>query len=228
MNPPPIIVSQESAASNPDATTLADAVLWDYTFKCVYAAGLPYSVTYNEERTVTYDAVPVDDETSSVQTVVIKGLSAIDAQSARATVGDVRANDACVPNIDNTLTIDIGGNQATLAEHLSSLLHTILGNSPFASQPLRMEVHYAYTIGGVEVKAPVLLLARQDVPIGFDEAFIEQMTSALDQWMAAVQPPSTDARWIFALTMWTAVPRLDATLLRLGNVSLPLSDVIRA
>jgi hypothetical protein len=74
----------------------------------------------------------------------------------------------------------------------------------------------------------VLLVARQDVPIGFDEEFIAQMTTAIDQWFEAVQPPSTDARLIFAVTLWSAVPHIDATLLRLASVSLPMSDVSRA
>jgi len=239
---PPVIAAQQGAASQPSATTLADAVLWDYSFTCYYAEGVPFTVTFNEERTVSYtytggtsiepggDDAPVvtaSSESGDV-TIAFRNLNAIDVQSARVAFADVAMIDACTPNIDNAQQIEIGGTSATLAEQLTSLLKTLLGNSPFASQPMRMECHYGYSIGGVSVQAPVLLVARQDVPIGFDEEFIRQMTAAIDQWLEAVQPPSTDARLIFGLTLWSAVPHIDATLLRLASVSLPMSGVSRA
>jgi hypothetical protein len=227
MDQPVFIAAHHAVASNPGATTLEEAVLWDYRFTCGYGGGLPYTVTFNESEKVEYPPLDGDPEAPELQTVVIRGLNVVDAQSARVTIGGVSFEEPCVPSLDHAFTMDIGGRKATLGEHLTSLLQTLLTNSPFASQPMRMECHYAYTIGGLSVRAPVLLLARQDVPIGFDEGFVEQMTSAVHQWLDAVQPPTTDARFIFDLTLWTAMPRIDATLLHLANVSLPMTDVIR-
>jgi hypothetical protein len=64
------------------------------------------------------------------------------------------------------------------------------------------------------------------VAIGFDEELLDQIAAGLRQWLDAVQPPATDARLIFALTLWNALPRMDALLLRLTRVSLPMTSVV--
>lgn len=167
-----------------------------------------------------------DAEHGYVRTVVFGGLHVIDVQSAHATVQEVSFENPYLPFINNEQVIEIGAAPASIGAHLTSLLHTLLNNSPFASQSLTFECRYAYTISGVPVDAPILLFMRQDVPIGFDEQLIDQITSAIDQWREAIQPPTTNGRFVFSLTLWNATPHTDSVLLRLGKVTLPMSAVV--
>jgi hypothetical protein len=160
-----------------------------------------------------------------LRTVVFERLDVIDVQSARASVQGVAFNEPTLPFVQNAQQIDIGGGPARISVHLSSVLQTLLGNSPFASQPTSIECRYAYAIGGVSIEAPVVLLARQDVAIGFDEELMEQVEAAIRQWLDAVKPPASEARLVFALTFWSAIAQTDAPLLRLTNLSLSMSDV---
>jgi hypothetical protein len=167
--------------------------------------------------------------------VVIERLDALDVQSARATVQQVTFGQPLLPLVEVTQPIAIGGHAAdvgnrpaTIAAHLTALLQTLLGNSPFASQPASIECRYGYSIGGLPIEAPVLLVTRQDLTIAFDDQLIEQIADAIQQWLDAVQPPATDARLLFSLTFWSALPQTDAMLLRLTSLSLPMSDVVPA
>lgn len=169
-----------------------------------------------------------DAEESRSRTVLFRNFDLRSVQSARASVEDRSFPEPFLPFIDNNENIEIGVTPAPLGAHITALLQTLLESSPFAKQGLALETHYSYSIGGVSVEAPVLLFMRQDVSIGFDEELIEQIASALQQWLDAVQPPTADAHLIFALTLWNATPRTDAVLLRLGHVSLAMSAVTRA
>jgi hypothetical protein len=162
------------------------------------------------------------------RTVVFRGLDVLSVQSARASVEETSFPSPFLPFIDNNESIEIGVTPAPLGAHIAALLQSLLESSPFAKQGLSLESHYSYSIGGVSVEAPVLLFMRQEVAIGFDEELIEQIASALQQWLDAVQPPTADAHLIFVLTLWNATPRTDAVLLRLGRVSLAMSAVSRA
>lgn len=232
---PPYLVSQQGAVSAPESDRLEEAVLWDYTFAFGPDGDVSFDVTYNEDRTVAYTivgeqvtasegAVP-RVSTDGFQTVVFERLDVIDVQSARASVQGVAFSEPTLPFVQNAQQIDIGGGPARISVHLTTVLQTLLGNSPFASQPTSIECRYAYAIGGVSIEAPVVLLARQDVAIGFDEELMEQVEAAVRQWLDAVKPPATDARLVFALTFWSAIAQTDAPLLRLTNLSLPMSDV---
>jgi hypothetical protein len=161
------------------------------------------------------------------RTVVIERLDALDVQSARATMQEVTFPNPMIPFIENATQLDIGGSASSLPSHLTAMLQALLANSPFAIQPISLECRYAYVIGGVPVEAPVLLLPRSDFAIGFDEQIVDQIASGITRWLDAVQPPETGARLIFALTFWTAIPRMDARLLRLTNLSLAMTDVVR-
>lgn len=161
------------------------------------------------------------------RTVVIERLDALDVQSARATMQTITFPAPMIPFIESSAQLDIGGNPGSLPSHLTAMLQTLLANSPFAIQPLSLECRYAYVIGGVPVEAPVLLLPRSDFAIGFDEQIVDQIASGITQWLDAVQPPESGARLLFALTFWTAIPRMDARLLRLTNLSLAMTDVVR-
>jgi hypothetical protein len=270
---PPVLIAQQGTPSLPSSDTLAEAVLWDYSFSCLLAGDAAFEITYNEDRAVAYtvaleDArgiaqirvtaasgalplvlmdgmtlVPIDGvyqyrrpegslltyedaAATRMRTVVIERLSAIDVQSARATVQGVTFPDPFIPFIENVQFIDIGGPPATIAAHLAAVLQTLLGTSPYATQPASIECRYGYTLGGLPIEAPVVLVRRQDLAIGFDDQLLEQIEASVRQWLDTVQPTSTGARLIFSLTLWSAVPRFDAPLLRLANVSVSMSDVV--
>ncbi len=167
-----------------------------------------------------------DAASAFTRTVVLERLDVLDVQSARAEVQKVSFTEPILPFVQNAQRIDIGGASASITVHLASVLQTLLGNSPFASQPTSIECRYGYAIGGLPIEAPVVLVARQDLAIGFDEPLIEQVEAAIRQWLAAVQPPAADARLIFAFTFWSAITQTDAPLLRLTNLSLPMCDVV--
>lgn len=159
------------------------------------------------------------------RTVVFPRLDVVNAQSVRTSVAGESFRQPHLPFVENEQVITIGDEPNTLAAHLTALLQALLGRSPFASQPLALECRYAYTIGNMPIEAPVLLFMRQDVAIGFDEELLDQIAAGLRQWLDAVQPPATDARLIFGLTLWNAIPRTDALLLRLTRVALPMTAV---
>jgi hypothetical protein len=164
-------------------------------------------------------------ETIGWRTMVFQRLDVLDVQSARPTIAGQSFQELLIPFLENSTTLPIGGTPGTIAEHLTWLFDTLLGNSPFATQPASIECRYGYELGGMPIEAPVVLVTRQDFAIGFDEELIEQIAGAIAQWLEAVQPPTTNARLIFGLTFWCAIPRTNAPLLRLPNVSLPMSDV---
>jgi hypothetical protein len=236
-----ILIAQQGTPSLPSSDTLAEAVLWDYSVTCLFEDDGAFEITYNEDRTVVYTLTREDADVrvtaasgaiprvlidGSTVRVILERLNAIDVQSARATVETSGFPEPVIPYLESTERIDIGGQPATIAAHLTALLHTLLGTSPFATQPASIEVHYGYTLGGMPIEAPVVLVTRQDLAIGFDDQLIDQIASSLHQWFDAVQPPSTGGRLIFTLMFWSAIPRFDAPLLRLTNVSVAMADVV--
>jgi hypothetical protein len=234
----------------PSSEALGEAVLWDYRFTLLLFGDTVFEVTFNDERSVSYsmtfheaDGVAHVDVTASEGTlpvvssddvaelwkrvtVTIPRLNVLHVQSARATVQGVSFPEPLRPFLEQSQTIALGGGeQASISAHVTSLLQMLLGNSPFASQPLAIECRYGYAIGGLPIEAPVVLVARQDVAIGFAEELVGMVESSIQQWMAAVQPPSTEARLIFTLNFWNALARTDAPLLRLTRVVLPMTAV---
>lgn len=233
----------------PSSEALGEAVLWDYRFTMLLFGDTVFEVTFNEERSVSYsmtfheaDGVAHVDVTASEGTlpvvssddvaemwkrvtVTVPRLNVLEVQSARATVQGVSFPEPLRPFLEQSQGIVLGGEPVSISAHLTSLLQTLLGNSPFASQPLAIECRYGYAIGGLPIEAPVVLVARQDVAIGFAEELVGMVESSIQQWMAAVQPASTEARLIFTLTFWNALPRTDSQLLRLTRVTLPMSAV---
>jgi hypothetical protein len=241
------MLAQESSPSVPSSDSLAEAVLWDYRFVVYYDEGLSFDVTFNEERTVSYTAgfddaggvfqvrvtassgvLPLAqyDSDRTTWTITIPRLDALDVQSARASVQEATFPNPLLPFVESSAPIAIGGGPASLETHLAAMLQTLLANSPFASQPMSLECRYGYDIGGLPIEAPVVLVTRQDVAIGFAEELVAMIAGSIQQWMEAVQPPSTEARLIFALTFWSAIARTDAPLLRLTQVYLPLTSVV--
>jgi hypothetical protein len=240
-------MSQQGVPSVPSSDTLGEAVLWDYRFTMYYAGDTAFEVTFNEERTVSYTVALEDvggvtqvkvtssgalplaqyEEDRSTWTVTIPRLDVLDVQSARATVQGIAFAEPMLPFLENGEAITPGAGPASLAAHLTAMLQTLLANSPFASQPMSLECRYGYDIGGVPIEAPVVLVTRQDVAIGFAEELVGMIADSIQQWMDAVQPPATDARLILALTFWSAIARTDAPLLRLTQVVVPMASVVR-
>jgi hypothetical protein len=232
-----ILIAQQGTPSVPSSDTLAEAVLWDYSLTCLLEDDGAFEITYNEDRTVAYTLAREDPDlrvtaasgaiprvliAGSTLTVIMERLNAVDVQSARAT----GFAEPVIPYLENSERIVIGGQPATIAAHLTTVLNTLLGTSPFATQPASIEVRYGYTLGDMPIEAPVVLVTRQDLAIGFDDQLIDQIASSLHQWFDAVQPPSTGGRLIFTLMFWSAIPRFDAPLLRLANVSVSMADVV--
>jgi hypothetical protein len=167
-----------------------------------------------------------DWQSMSQRTIVLTRLNIIDVQSARGSADGVTFDAPYLPSLESTSRFDIGSGPNTLAGHLTTLLHGLLGNAPFATQQLSLACHYGYTIGGMPVRAPVLLVSRQELSIGFDELLIEEIAGSIGQWLAAVQPPANEARLIFDLTVWNATRHTEAVLLHLGELSLAMENVI--
>lgn len=161
-----------------------------------------------------------------MRTIIVQRLDVRTIQSAQLTIDGVPSPQPLIPFLECDDEVMIGGTPATLAAHLETLLQTLLGASPFASQA-SLECRYGYGIGGLPIEAPVLLVTRQDVAIGFDEELVEGIADGIGQWLEAVQPPASDARLLFAISLWSGLPRTDAPLLRLARVALPMTGVAR-
>ncbi|HEX6097615.1 MAG TPA: hypothetical protein VF432_14905 [Thermoanaerobaculia bacterium] len=210
MQPPPVLIAQSTATSNPRAATLDEALLWDYTFD-FWSEERPEKVEvfFDDGRSESY-GVPESEETR--HSVSAERLDASEIRSARGAVGEVAFVDSITPSIENGNAIAIGsGESKTLEEHLAALFRRLRPDQ------FSLEVHYAYDLGGMPVEVPVVLVARQ----AFAEELIEHITAATRQWQSAIDPPATNARWRFALTMWHGA----ATLLRLSSLQLALRDV---
>lgn len=179
-------------------------------------------------RTADGSLLSFEDAASNrMRTIVFERLNVIDVQSARAAIHDIRFPEPLLPSLENDQRIELGGGPpAPLAAHLNALLHALIASSPFATQPASIECRYGYTIGGLPLEAPIVLVTRQDLAIGFDEPLLDQIAASVRQWLDTVQPPSTGARLIFGVKFWNAIPRIDAPLLRLTNLSLSMSDVV--
>jgi hypothetical protein len=161
----------------------------------------------------------------STRTVVIPRLSIHDVQSAKASVQQVTFREPLLPSLAFEQGFLIGETEAPLREHLTTLLQTILGAGTFATQPLSLECHYGYSLGGLPVEAPVALMPRQDFAIATDAELIDEIAGSIAQWRDTIQPPVTEGRFSFKLKLWNAVPDQKAVLLQLGRVTLPISSV---
>ena len=205
-----------ASAGDPPLPLLAETTLvatdGGYRYRNSDGSWLPY-------------AEAVDTRT---RTFVFERLNVLHVQSALSRAGEVAFGEPLLPFVEQREPIDAGaGAGGSIAEQLASIFRTLLAESPFASQPVALECRYGYVIGGVPVEAPVVLVQRQEVAIGFDEQLIDMIAGSIHQWLDAVQPPATEARLIFAITFWSALPRVDAPLLRLAHVSMPMSGVAR-
>ncbi|MEO8035340.1 MAG: hypothetical protein ABI837_12970 [Acidobacteriota bacterium] len=158
-------------------------------------------------------------------TIVFEQLDVRAVQSARASVEGVAFTEPLIPFIENDAAINIGGAADTLVGHLTSLLQTLLAGSPLASQTVELECRYGYLLGGVEIAAPVVLLPRQDLSTGSDDIIVAEVARSIEQWLVAVEPPATEARLIFSVSLWSGI--VDAPVLRLGKLLLPMTDVVR-
>jgi hypothetical protein len=161
------------------------------------------------------------------RTLIFERLDVRSVQSAKGTVDGVSFATPVIPAIVNDTELEVGTGSDTFAGHLTSLLRTLLGSSPFAMQLVSLECRYGYQIGGVEVAAPVVLLPKQELATGTDDLIVGEIGASVEQWLEAVQPPAHESRWLFAISLWSGVSGGDAPMLRLGNVVLPAGRVLR-
>ncbi|HEX6160302.1 MAG TPA: hypothetical protein VF111_09065 [Thermoanaerobaculia bacterium] len=212
MQPTPVLIAQTSATSNPDASSLDEALLWDYTF--YFAAEEPpatVEVVFDEERSATYP-VP-EGEQLAARSMTIERLDLGEIRSARAAFGEITFREPVSASIENANEIAFGsGAPATMEGHLAALFRWL------RPEEFSLEVHYRYQVGGMPVEAPVALVTRQE----FTEELIEHITGAMRQWQETIDPPVTDAYWRFQVTLWHA----GAQVLRLSHLLLAVRDVI--
>lgn len=159
---------------------------------------------------------------AGTRTVTIEGLSIVDTQSARATVEGVTFPRPLLPLLvyEQPFLLEPAG--ASLADQLTAVLQPLLGPDTFPAQPLSLECHYGYTIGGLPVVAPVVLVPRQDFTIDTDAELIAQIATSFAMWKETVQPPTTGARIVLKVELWNALLDQKATLLQLASVSFPI------
>lgn len=162
---------------------------------------------------------------ASRRTIVVPRLSIREVQSAKASVQERAFDQPLLPLLEFAQPFTLAAHPAPLREHLTSFLKTILGPATFATQPLSLECHYGYTVSGMAVEVPVVLVARQDVAISTDEQLIDQIAASIEQWRETLQPPTTDARLLLQVTLWNALLDQRAKLLHLANVSLPTTSI---
>lgn len=221
---PPVLLEQSFRPTFPQAPTLAKAVLWDSI------------VTLELDHETTIDLIANDTKSESrtiappsPATITFDGLHALHAQNVRVDVEGVTFSQPLRPSIQQDARIEIGGSQASLAAHITALLHDLIADSPFASHELSLECRYSYPVADLHALLPILLVTRQEVANESIPALAEQCATAIQEWRTMASPPAEAASLIYSITFWTvqspdAVP--DATpLLRLTNVSLAISDI---
>ena len=81
-------------------------------------------------------------------------------------------------------------------------------------------------VNGGPVAVPVVLVPRQDVTVD-DAALFEQIESSVHQWLDAAQPPATEARLSFGITIWSTIAAIEVPLLRIADASLPMSAIVK-
>lgn len=205
------LIAQSATASDPAATTLDEALRWDY--HVTYAIDereprVPIDVSFDEERSQTY---ATGDE-AGIQTLTVGRLDVTEVRSARAALGESSFPEPARPSIDNATRIPIGAGRGTIEDHLRALFDRVKPGQ------FSLECHYAYELGEMALEMPVALVARQD----FAEELIEHIAGAMRQWIEMAQPPTTAARWRFALTVWHG----ETQLLRLAQLSLAVGDIV--
>jgi hypothetical protein len=157
------------------------------------------------------------------RTVIIKNLDVLAVQSARATLQGITFPAPLRPLIESSQHFDIGGKPGTITSHLTSLLQRLLGDTASAPPPIAFECRYRYSLNGLPIEVPVLLLPREAAGDG-DEKLIA-IEAAIRRWIDTTQPPADEASLIFALTFWSTMTEGAPPLLRLTNLALAITDI---
>jgi hypothetical protein len=212
-----IVLSARMFPSVTEPRDLHDVVRYTCEFIVAPQGATKLEVTANDQQ-AEWRPIPPDEETP---TVLFENLDIFSTQSLRLPDGTLFK-----PFIENSQRFDIGdGERATFAEHLAALFQRLLNYSPFRSQPTELRCFYGHRLGGQEIVVPVVLVPRQDVSAS-DHALFEQIGGALRQWLETIQPGGEDGRIVLDVTCWSALPDVDALLVKLPQLSLSMSLVV--
>ena len=211
-----IVLSSRMFPSVAEPRDLVEALRFTCEFIVAPQGATTLDITINDQR-IESRPIPPDEETP---TVSFTNLDIFANQSVRLPDGTL-----IKPFLERTERFDFGGvERMTFASHLATLLGYFFESSPFESQPTELRCFYGYQLGGHEVVVPVVLLPRQDVSASDHELF-EQIGGALQQWLQTIQPGGEDGRVVLDLTCWSAVPDIDALLVKLPQLSLSMNLV---
>jgi hypothetical protein len=181
-----------------------------------------YQYRHDDGRSLTLDEI----RNSTIRTIVFARLNVFDIESARGSLQGITFTAPVMPSIEITRPIAIGNEEAaSITTHLRSFLNGLFGESHSATRPVRIECRYVYSLDGLPVAAPVVLVPRHDFSID-DLGVLEQIESSIQQWLAAAQPPATDARLSFTVIVWSRLTERQEPLLKIADASLAMSAVV--
>lgn len=201
---PPFLVSQK-------ATPSGERALWDYSFTCIAEDDVTFEVVWNEDAAAKVDRTPIVQIEDSARTVVFERLELAEAQCARATVEGVTFLAPVAPSLVMSDPVSIS--------NLGTFLAELLGST--STWPIEIRCFYVAVLDGAAMKMPVVLVPRHDVALD-DASLFEQIESTVQQWLAAAQPPTNQARLSFEITVWSTIAGIEAPLLRIADASLPM------
>jgi hypothetical protein len=222
-NPPPSLVSQTATRSCPGSTQLDEIVLWDYAFTIAGESDITFEVTWNEEQTVAYtmQQAKVVNVDGPLRTIVFERLDLREVQCARASAQGVAFPASIAPSVEVVSPVTIDAATDSVSANLAAFFATLTSGSTW---PIEIRCFYSYTLNGLSIAVPVVLVPRQDVTID-DATLFEQIEASIQQWLHAAQPPTSDARLSLAITIWSTIPGVDAPLLQIADASLAMTAV---
>lgn len=223
MSTPPPLISQRATPSFPATTKLEELVLWDYTFTLMADPETTFEVIGNEGVATTTATPPIVHIDDATRTIAFERLDVRDVQCARASAEGVTFAAPVAPAIEIVESLTIGSAPAPIATHLASIAAALVGQMPVT---MEIRCFYVSMLNGGPVAVPVVLVPRQDVTVD-DAALFEQIESSVHQWLDAAQPPATEARLSFGITIWSTIAAIEVPLLRIADASLPMSAIVK-
>jgi LysM repeat protein len=160
---------------------------------------------------------------------------------------DVRFVNMMVPYLDtinypdyapiNVAEIDGGAVQKPLVQSLQRLFTTVFPNPAHQHEErtIKMEVYYNYTLGtdpkSMVINLPVALLPPSivDTATAFDltkpDSFIYTLVNAMKNWFNTAHPVTTNANYLFDLSVYSNLKKGNLPMLRIRNLFLPVKDI---
>lgn len=211
----PFIGPPTATPSSPEST------LWDYSFPIgLYGEReATFTITWNESRKDAYTIVvdEVDDVlqarvTSERERSPIVGGDGSGMFTLTFEQLDVReVHCARVEGFEAPVAPMLELREPIPSTDLASALEALLGGS--TTWQVELRCHYAYSLGGNDMRVPVVLVAKHDLALD-DRSLFEQIDATLQQWRATAQPPENDARYAFDVAVWSSIVDRAEPLLR--------------